>query len=1558
MTAFDLSKKQNEYDRNKYNVDQVQKDSKLISFALSQESAFKLNEDTKVRLEARQGRNISHLLLNSQKMFGDSKEMTDVKNRVKDVEESLLSSKKTPLIEQDIKKIEMAYKKAIAACQTYLEKKTNHNERYHLVKNKMIGLLDELGYITTAKERVSKGEELHATNGQALLILSKLDDTFRKREKTPNKEDNNVIPELTEKQKKAIEEDVAKLDTTARQIVNMLTLKSVPAEFAKKQGDDASDLSVFLYNLLKSFPNGAHTEYLHTAICGYKGNDMVRFQKDQKGNALKDKNKKPKINNTLLAISQSETGKLLIRIGQKKIPIPFDRDMVLERMQSNMIQNENIFGKEFTNNAFDWIKDANSSGENFVALRNACLQLLSIRTGMPSTDFNNLSTEEVRTLAVGMLNGMKAETVKEFVNDVEGSVVYHKEFLEDTGFVDLKTGEKVFTRKTADTKEQKTTSKYINSKETLELLDYREKNLDKLKEKVKLAEKPKEQEEVDLQEGVEAKWTEEESRVKNFLADLIFSKDTWKADNTVEDPGERMRKVMQENRLVLVQIIRNPNIIDTMIDKLPIPEASEEQEEENAKNKSIKGAIKESIHEILDNQKIQMLQKIPWSPAVDKWFIKIEEDFALKAALDLALSTDAMKEKLADVEKMIDSAISNASVNIQEMINGCVDELFKADSNDVVEEEIKSPKEKGIDEKEKKARVDAGNKRLEKMIEDSMKGSSGQGKFIKIVMQNYFSQVSSMDQRAMFASALRNANPSTMKLFEDSKKEDMMKAAGNFLGGVFKGAGPLFQKILQGLPIEGFPKEIQGAFKDVKSKLLPIPDEIVEAQLLAMVERSKGAVSKIEVTKALGAASVGQAFLCKIYGPKLPEEGKDVVVKLLRPDVRNRMMREKNVLLECASLTDAGMRKTYEGQLERIEEELDLTIEARNVQLGHVYDKALDKKKTSDAVSSMKLNQLIPATTNSMVLEKSPGTTVDKYMEDLDTKQMDALKPYLVYEKVMVDNKEVEKLVMVDGIPKLNFANVPSGKVLEVRAALSNMLTQLEKRQKHLLTLSQKWVEEGLFGEGFYHGDLHAGNIMIDDDSATVIDFGNATKLDDEQKDYITKMMIATSVGDVNLFRHGFHMLMRADDKTESFYQSKKNELTNIIKKTFSYGDAKSSGQRIGVILLKAQELGLELPSAIFNFSQCQLRLQNTVNDVNNHITKLQKLLKEVNPKESFSFDLEEKTKHAVMLYPGHEEDVIWDMKLSVADRMEAEDFIGEMRGKTEEERINFDRSYLDPRFKKLGVWKAYDYLKTINSVANDISEKDFKINAMTVFKELKKDCYQKLEIELGSKEYKAFVDNVEACKKDITKENIQKLMVQLEGHSFEQSLEKLRTAQDSKDPVPPEEMQKLEQTARNAFLEQCGNAKSKIAKNESITEIIDEVNMNLRKIDSTNNNAVTIKEQLGNYFKDETYGKQLETAYDNMVKILNTLSLEQYNEKGEYLKPFMKLFMKMTMNKVEKIDTKNIPKITEFKEEEPENFLNVMGNAILKNTKTLMDRMGKLWLFSWRKEISEVMDM
>ncbi|MCR5655313.1 MAG: phosphotransferase [Lachnospiraceae bacterium] len=480
--------------------------------------------------------------------------------------------------------------------------------------------------------------------------------------------------------------------------------------------------------------------------------------------------------------------------------------------------------------------------------------------------------------------------------------------------------------------------------------------------------------------------------------------------------------------------------------------------------------------------------------------------------------------------------------------------------------------------------VKEGKEKLNKIMEDSAKGNAGQGLFFKNVMRTYFAGVSTMDKRAMFASAMRQAKPLVVNKKTD-EVEPNMDLEAVFLSGYLKGAGPLLQKMLQGLPDAAVPKELKGAIRDMKSRLLPISQEFVEAQLNSMIERSHGSITKIDIKRALGAASVGQTFLCTVYGPKM-KQGKEVVIKILRPEVKNRMEREEKIMLEAARATNKGMEGTYKGQLERIREEMDLTIETHNVELGKVYDKPFKNKKKTSHVKSMKTDKMVDSTANSMVIEKAPGITVDQYLEELREYMGSIKRNYL-------DRTKDGRLIMKKDY-EMSITEYHDYE--QLRAEMCEKIRQLRKRFTYMDELANKWVEEGIFGEGFYHGDLHAGNIMVSDEGLTVIDFGNVTKLEKAQKEEITRMMVAAAAGDANDFYNGYLKLLGTTDP--EFTEKNKDKLRKVVENTFLLGNKESAGTRIATVLMRAQEIGFQLPAAIYNFSQCQIRLQNAMDEM------------------------------------------------------------------------------------------------------------------------------------------------------------------------------------------------------------------------------------------------------------------------------------------------------------------------------------------------------------------------
>ncbi len=569
------------------------------------------------------------------------------------------------------------------------------------------------------------------------------------------------------------------------------------------------------------------------------------------------------------------------------------------------------------------------------------------------------------------------------------------------------------------------------------------------------------------------------------------------------------------------------------------------------------------------------------------------------------LHADA-KKAVAKFEKSLRGALDSFLnvEDLQKQMSQTIDEIFPEDEVTTDYSKIKSPKEKNISEKEKEKRIDEGNEALANIIRDSMQGSEGQGKFIKNVMKNYIFGIHKIDMRSMMASALRNAKPLSSNFAETNKEKDLESMA-SILGGAFKGAGPLMHKILQGIPEQMLPPGMIGAIKDMKSNLSPIPMDVVKAELASIIERSEGRISNIIVKKSLGAASIGQAFLCDVFVEGVREE---CVVKILRPDVRNKMERESSVMIKSAKEAGEGMYYSYKGMLEIYKKELDFTIEAKNAALGHVYEKG------GKGVDSMEVLNLAPASTNSLVLKRARGETIDHMLDTMKQEYEYVFKPY--YEK----GEDGKVKTNEDGVPALKLTRTLPD-LRRVQRRMNQQLKKLRQAQERMTTLANRWVTEGVFGGGFYHGDLHAGNIMVSNFNLTVIDYGNATQLTKFQQENITIMMVAAAAGDMEGFRECFRKLL--ENTPPEVYKQKEADLGKAIKEVFALGDSRSAGQRIAAALLRAQKLGFEIPTSIFNFSQCQLRLQNTIDDMNTQIKMYQEALGQLEKVEDpISFDL------------------------------------------------------------------------------------------------------------------------------------------------------------------------------------------------------------------------------------------------------------------------------------------------------------------------------------------------
>lgn len=634
-----------------------------------------------------------------------------------------------------------------------------------------------------------------------------------------------------------------------------------------------------------------------------------------------------------------------------------------------------------------------------------------------------------------------------------------------------------------------------------------------------------------------------EQKLRAFAADLIYSEETWEHDKLLDAPGERLRSMLLKHLDDLMLIKEHPEIVqDCGMDMSMLSPAA----------------------------LAQML-------GVDAGLLP-EGALLAQSAMSLAgrdelenIITHAPAQKLQELETHIDSEVNAAFADIQRTVSGQFETL--AEQRPATADE-RSDAELTLDE----------------MYERSLDfDSPGYAQFMKKSFDRYFSACENIDKRSMLASYLRGCTSEA--------------SLGQQAGALFKGAGPIMQKMLQGFNVNSMNEDFKKALCDMKSNLTPIPEKIVQASLADMVQRSHGQVRSIEVNRSLGAASVGQALLCTMH--KTDGTSEECVVKLLRPDVQNRALREQEIFRQAAAEVP-GMSRTFEGQLERIKDELDLRVEARNIEEGRIYDKS-----GCSEVRSMKVNALIEPTANSLVLQKAPGSTLEHYAAQIRERTLKIIGPFI--------KKDAAGKLLFDAQGKPDFDTEQGISIYELEnkaAELAALYQEVDHSMRCLNVLTAKWVTEGLYAAGFYHGDLHAGNIMLEaagplgrqppKAELTVIDFGNATKLTDEQQKCVTQMISGAAASLSDIFVKGYKGLLSAEGR--EIFRAHEDEIMQTINTVLSKGSAADTGKRIAVLLTRLQQLGLELPGPIYNFSQCQMRLQGTVESMEAALLQIREL--------------------------------------------------------------------------------------------------------------------------------------------------------------------------------------------------------------------------------------------------------------------------------------------------------------------------------------------------------------
>ncbi len=649
--------------------------------------------------------------------------------------------------------------------------------------------------------------------------------------------------------------------------------------------------------------------------------------------------------------------------------------------------------------------------------------------------------------------------------------------------------------------------------------------------------------------GEENDWTPYEKGILNFVGDIYFSDKATDGNFTYD--ANRMKAAILDHLNSFIDMVNMSDLQRNLLNK------------KFSFFKGFEDALK-AVEEMVDATK-ELVQET-----------KTFNVFLFETQKKVTKTADEIRQLIQNGD--LDEVLDQATGSIQKAVDDISEEM-----QGKLTESVENLSEETDDQWK-----DLEQLTIAELVEQGMTGEEGEGAFNRKVMSGYIREASPADKQNMVASAFKNVPYIGLAEVQRLTEEQIDKLAGKFIAGYIKGAGPLLHKTLQGIPISNMPPVMQEAVKDVRSNLTKIDEKLVDAQLHQIIKESNNTIERIEKRKVLGAASVGETILVRVY-EKGATQGVDKVVKLLRPDVQNHMARELAFMEKCAKEVDVeaykkkhnnqepprgfegGMIRTYREKTAGIKRELDLRLEADNVETGRLYeDKLLH-------ISSMKLDPKTKKMSNVLVLEKAPGESVDKYIAQKDG------------ERKKIVAKRTDKHAPKD--------------TYQVLRELEQFRADLRQKQRYLINMSRKWMEEALFRSGFFHGDLHAGNVMIDDNGVTIIDYGNAHKFSKDDQEHVVNLIAAAQ--SMNTKRFWNHLKGMLSEHARGIYSEKQEVLYPRIKTILKKEDVEDPVQKILVVLNECQKEGIEIPGSFYSFTQSFARVWGTLEDYDTLVDKV-----------------------------------------------------------------------------------------------------------------------------------------------------------------------------------------------------------------------------------------------------------------------------------------------------------------------------------------------------------------
>ncbi|MBW3657913.1 MAG: AarF/ABC1/UbiB kinase family protein [Actinobacteria bacterium] len=316
--------------------------------------------------------------------------------------------------------------------------------------------------------------------------------------------------------------------------------------------------------------------------------------------------------------------------------------------------------------------------------------------------------------------------------------------------------------------------------------------------------------------------------------------------------------------------------------------------------------------------------------------------------------------------------------------------------------------------------------------------------------------------------------------------------------------GPTFVKLGQILATRAdlLPPEHIEALSRLQDDVAPFPyeqvREVVESELGVRISNAFASFDEVPLASA-SLAQVHRAVL---------RDGRQVAVKVQRPDIRDQIRRDLEIMEDLAGVAD---RRTDAGDKYRF---ADIVEEFRRS-----LSRELDYRREAMSLDVLRGN-----------LEGFDRLVVPGYIDDFTTSRV-----------LTMDRVDGQK---VSGLSPLRHLDVDGPALVDdlVRAYLQQIIV-----------------------DGFVHADPHPGNVLLTDDGRlALIDVGMVIRLGPEARDQILRLLLAVADGDAEQVAT---VAMAMGELTERFDQRVfRRDVAGLIG---SYQDLPPESVQVGRILVE-----------------------------------------------------------------------------------------------------------------------------------------------------------------------------------------------------------------------------------------------------------------------------------------------------------------------------------------------------------------------------------------------------